>query len=53
MSMKSLLNEKNDIFFSEEYPIIYKNKMLKKDGKNYYYTNAIENALKNNQVHAV
>jgi hypothetical protein len=27
--------------------------MLKKDGKGHYYTNAIENALKNNQVKAV
>ena len=51
--MKFLLSENNDKFFSEEYPIIYKNKMLKKDGHGHYYTNAIENALKNNQVHAV
>jgi hypothetical protein len=51
--MKYLLDKKFERFFSEEYPIIYKNKMLKKNGKEYYYTNAIENALKNNQVHAV
>ena len=51
--MKFLLSENNDKFFSEEYPIIYKNKMLKKDGRGHHYTNAIENALKNNQVHAV
>ena len=48
LSMKSLLDEKNDKYFSEEYPIIYKNKMLKKDGKTYYYLNAIDIALKNN-----
>ena len=47
-SMDSLLSEENDSYFSEEYPIIYKNKMQKKDGKGYYYTNAIDNALKNN-----
>ena len=52
-SMESLLSEDNEQYFSEEFPIIYKNKMLKKDGKGYYYTNAIENALKNNQVKAV
>jgi len=52
-SMESLLSEDNEQYFSEEYPIIYKNKMIKKDGKGYYYTNAIENALKNNQVKAV
>jgi hypothetical protein len=45
--MEYLLNEKNEIYFSEEYPIIYKNKLLKRDGKSYFYTNAIENALKN------
>lgn len=53
MSMDSLLAEENEHYFSEEYPIIYKNKMKKKDGKGHYYTNAIENALKNNQVKAV
>ena len=53
MSMQSLLHDDNDKYFSEEYPIIYKNKMKKKDGNGYYYTNAIENALKNNQVKAV
>ena len=46
--MESLLDEKNAIYFSEEYPIIYRNKMTKKDGVNHYYTNAIDNALKNN-----
>jgi hypothetical protein len=45
--MEILLDAKNDIYFSEKYPIIYKNKLLKRDGKKYYYTNAIENALKN------
>jgi hypothetical protein len=47
-SMKSLLSEENEKFFSEEYPIMYKTKVAKKDGKNYYYTTAIDSALKNN-----
>lgn len=47
-SMSSLLNQRNFEYFNELYPIIYKNKISKKDGKRYYYTNAIEIALKNN-----
>lgn len=47
-SMSQLLNESNNEYFNEDYPIIYKNKIYKKDGKNYYYTNAIEIASKNN-----
>ena len=52
-SMASLLSSSNNKYFSEMFPIIYKNKIAKKDGKNYYYTNAIDIALKNNQVMAV
>ena len=48
LSMESLLSDENDQYFSEEYPIIYKNKMIKKDGSGYYYTNSIDNAIKNN-----
>ena len=51
--MSYLLNENHDEHFSEEYPIIFRNKYLRKDGKNYYYTNAIDIALKNHQVKAV
>jgi hypothetical protein len=47
-SMASLLNPNNFEYFSELYPIIYKNKISKKDGKKFYYTNAIDIALKNN-----
>ena len=53
LSMKTLLNEKNEIYFQEEYPIFFKNKLLKKDGHNYYFTNPIDNALMHNQVRAV
>ena len=52
-SMASLLDSSNNQYFSDMFPIIYKNKIVKKDGKNYYYTNAIDIALKNNQVKAV
>jgi hypothetical protein len=48
-----LLAEKNQYLFNEEFPIIYKVKVAKKKGTNFYYTNAIDNALKNNQVEGV
>lgn len=51
--MKSLLNEKNSVYFQEKYPIFFKNKLLKRDGHSYYYTNPIDNALEHNQVRAV
>lgn len=46
-SMGALLDERNKSHFSELYPIIYKNKVPKKNG-DYFYTNAIDIALKNN-----
>ena len=52
-SMKVLLGEHNSQYFSEQYPIIYKNKIPKKTGKEYYYRTAIDNALRNNQVESV
>ena len=52
-SMAALLDESNKSYFSEQYPIIYKNKIAKRGGENFYYTNAIDIALKNNQVRAV
>lgn len=50
--MKYLFGDKNHSYFSEEFPIIYKNKILKRDNENFYYTNAIDIGLKNNQVKA-
>ena len=47
-SMAALLDSKNTSYFNELYPIIYKNKILKKDGKNFYYISPIDIALKNN-----
>jgi hypothetical protein len=52
-SMAALLDPCNNKYFNALFPIIYKNKMSKKDGKNVYYTNAIEISLKNNQVKGV
>jgi len=46
--MADLLSSDNAQYFSEEYPIIYKNKFKKKNGKGFYYTNSIDVALKNN-----
>jgi len=52
-SVASLLSEENSDYFSEEYPVIYKNKVLKKSGQDYFITSAIDIALKNNQIQAV
>ena len=46
--MLSLFDDANSKYFSDEFPIIYKNKILKKNNEDYYYTNAIDIALKNN-----
>ena len=52
-SVSKLLDEKNSHLFSEDYPILYKVKASKRKGNDYYYTNAIDNALKFNQVEGV
>ena len=53
-SMESLLNEKNKQYFSDEYPIIYKNKICKDDSlTHYFYRTAIDVALRNNQIGAL
>ena len=65
LTMKYLLSDNFDDYFTEEYPIFYKNKIQKgiavayndpiynKMNNNYFYRSAIDNALKNNQVRAV
>lgn len=50
-SMKSLLDDKNNSFFDEEFPIFYRNKISK--GSKYFYRSAIDNSLRSNQVGAV
>lgn len=52
-AMESLLQDENSEHFDEQYPIIYKNKIRKKYGKDFYYISALDAALKNNQVKAV
>jgi len=53
-SMNSLLSENNSKYFNIKYPIFYKNKIPKRNEVMlYYYSNAIDNALKNNQIRAV
>ena len=47
-TMLALFAEENSPYFSEQYPVIYKNKIIMSNNENYYYTNAIDIALKNN-----
>lgn len=49
-SMDALLNDSNDKYFDELYPIIYKNKITKKSGNGVYLSSAIDNAIRANQV---
>ena len=49
-SMSALLGDHNEAYFDEKYPIIYKNKIPKKSGKDFFYRTALDNALRNNQV---
>lgn len=51
-SMAHLLDESNQEHFSAEFPIFYRNKILKGKDK-YYYRSAIDRALRCNQVRAV
>jgi hypothetical protein len=53
-SMKHLLQDDFSSYFDPKYPLIYKNKFLKSNGRksSYYYKNAIEQSINNNQVFA-
>lgn len=54
-SMEYLLSDDFGEYYFKKYPIFYKNKIQKgniKDGKS-FYRNAIDNALRNNQIKAV
>ena len=52
--MAALLDEKNSKFFSDQFPIFYKNK-IPKSGRldKFYYRTAIDRALRSNQQRAV
>jgi hypothetical protein len=53
-AMKHLLQDDFSNYFDPKYPLIYKNKFLKSNGRksSYYYKNAIEQSINNNQVFA-
>jgi hypothetical protein len=51
-SMSHLLDDKHADFFSDEFPIFYRNKIQKSGGK-YFYRSAIDRSLRCNQVRAV
>ena len=53
-SMSYLLDDQFDDYFSHDYPIFFKNKISKGriGEENYFFRNAIDNALRNNQVRA-
>lgn len=53
-SMKHLLADENARYFQKEFPIFFKNKMLKQNHSNtFFYRSPIDNALLNNQIGAV
>lgn len=52
--MECLLHEDHADLFSDEFPLIYKTKAIKKNNpKKFFYRSAIDNALKNNQMSAI
>lgn len=53
-SMECLLSDDNASHFSDEFPLIYKTKIFKKNNPHkFFYRSAIDNALKNNQMRAI
>ena len=56
-SMKYLLRDEFESYFSSDYPLFYRNKIQKSSGKNgsevkFFYRSAIDSALRNNQIGA-
>jgi hypothetical protein len=50
-SMKHLLKDEFGSYFDPHHPMIYKNKFLQSGKENkYYYRNAIEQSVNNNQI---
>ena len=48
-SMKCLLDDINQEYFSSEFPLFYKNKIQKSNNAaKYFYRSAIDSALRNN-----
>ena len=52
-SMTYLLDDEFKEYFSETYPLFYRNKIQKGKGKGLFYRNSIDSALRSNQVGAV
>jgi len=59
-SIAILLSPGNEEFFEDKVPVIYKNRILKKNQirssnkpLKYFYRTSIDNALRNNQIRAV
>lgn len=54
-TIKELLDEeKNSVYFQEQFPLFYKNKIQKSNNpKKFYFRTAIDNAFLNNQIIAV
>ena len=51
--ISSILDEKYEEYFPSEFPLFYMNKMVKKNGNGFFMQNAIDLALKSNQIRAV
>ena len=48
-SIQSIIGEHNADYFTDEFPVFYRNKVAKKNNPNkYFYRTAIDTALKNN-----
>lgn len=52
-SVELLLSEENEGHFSNTRPIIYKSKIEKSNGTDYFLSSAIDNAIRANQVKAI
>jgi len=52
--MRELLKDENSQYFSQEFPIFYKNRIQKTNNRDrFFYRSAVDGALRNNQIRAV
>jgi hypothetical protein len=52
-SIRSLLHDDNFKYYDPKYPIIYKYKIFSNTGKGSFISNALDNALRANQIRAI
>lgn len=53
-SINTIIGSHNSEYFSNEFPVFYRNKIQKKNNQEkFFYRSAIDTAMKNNQVQAV